>query len=497
MPKINSLEVVHQDTNKDSYQNLHDILVELNKSLALGKEVIDEDARASIENLLEMYVNDKEAFLRSVQTLTAEFKESKAQYSQEILLKASQLEALARKITSLTAKVQNNSAAIIHQETARVTADEAFAQELTLITADLNAANAAIIDEQTARVTADAALATDITTLSATVGTKNRTYYQSTAPVNNPPAIVLVSGDLWIDSDDNNKIYRYTGSSWSYVADQRIDVNTAAISTESTTRATADSALSSQITSVLAIANNNTAAINNEITARANGDSANATSISNVSARLDTGDFAAVKTESSATATKVGNIEAKWGVTTNVNGYVAGIQLLNGGSTSSSFTVDATKFVVKKPDGTNGIAWDGVNSRLDISGDVYANTFTSTGGVINTGDVATAAISNSASANVISYTPNLDLTITTAGGKTFVSGAFFVGGVTGPANALIQLYRGGTLRATFEAFVPDGASAANVSVAYSETPPTGSNTYTFVKNGTYMDGAAYVIELKR
>lgn len=464
MPKINSLEVVHQDTNKDSYQNLHDILVALNKSLALEKEVVDGDARASIENLLEMYANDKEAFLRSVQTLTAEFQESKAQYSQEILLKASQLEALARKITNLTAKVQNNSAAIIHQETARVTADEAFAQELTLITADLNAANAAIIDEQTARVTADAALASNITTLSATVGTKNRTYYQSTAPVNNPPAIVLASGDLWIDSDDD-KLYRYSGSAWVNIQDNQIAVNTTAISNEATTRATADSA--------------------------------NATAINAVTARLDTGDFATVKTQSSTTASKVAGIEARWGVTTNVNGYVAGIQLLNGGSTQSSFTVDATKFIVKKPDGTNGIAWDGVNSRLDIAGDVYANSFTSTGGVINTGDVATEAISKASSVNVSGYTSNPSITITTAGGKTFVSGAFFVGGVTGPASALIQLYRGGVLRATFEAYVPDGASAANVSVAYSETPPTGSNTYTFVKNGTYVDGAAYVIELKR
>lgn len=434
MPKINSLEVVHQDTNKDSYQNLHDILVALNKSLALEKEVVDGDARASIENLLEMYANDKEAFLRSVQTLTAEFQESKAQYSQEILLKASQLEALARKITSLTAKVQNNSAAIIHQETARVTADEAFAQELTLITADLNAANAAIIDEQTARVTADAALASDITTLSATVGTKNRTYYQSTAPVNNPPAIVLASGDLWIDSDDD-KLYRYSGSSWVNVQDNEIAVNTAAISNEATARATADSA--------------------------------NATAINAVTARLDTGDFATVKTQSSTTASKVAGIEARWGVTTNVNGYVAGIQLLNGGSTQSSFTVDATKFIVKKPDGTNGIAWNGAASRLDVSGDIYANNFYGTG-VVGTTNVAGNAITNGSS--VYGFASPVSVGLSTTGNKVYVWAtceAYDPGG----GSVTVYLKRNGSV-------ISSKAGGGWFSFIQEDYPSAGYNTYT-------------------
>lgn len=382
MPKINSLEVVHQDTNKDSYDNLHDLLVKFKKFYdeSASKEVVDAEARAAYEVLMEMYVNDKEAFAKRIETLSAKFGNSLAQVVEEMLAYASKSEAWAKKISTVEAELGNAKASIETESYVRVTEDEALASQITTVEASVAANTAAITNEVTARATADSALASDITT---------------------------------------------------------------------------------------------------------------------VEARLDTGDFAAVKTQSSATATKVGNIEAKWGVTVNANGNVAGIQLLNGTNTQSSFTVDATKFIVKKPDGTNGIAWDGVNSRLDIAGDVYANTFTSTGGVINTGDVATEAISKASSANVSSYTPNLNLTITTAGGKTFVSGAFFVGGVTGPAIALIQLYRGGSLLATFEAFVPDGASAANVSVAYSETPPTGSNTYTFVKNGTYMDGAAYVIELKR
>lgn len=350
MPKINSLEVVHQDTNKDSYQNLHDILVDLNKSLALNKEIVDKDARASIENLLEMYVNDKEAFLHSVLTLTAQFKSSQAQYSEEILLRASEIEALARKISVLSASVDTANAALYEETNLRVTADEAFAQS--------------------------------ISTLSATVGSKNRTYYQTTAPTTTG----LVSGDLWIDSDDGDKLYRWNGSSWVNIQDAQIGVNTAAITNEATARATADSA--------------------------------NATSINAVTARLDTGDFATVKTQSSTTASKVAGIEAKWGVTTNVNGYVAGIQLLNGGSTSSSFTVDASKFIVKKPDGTNGIEWNGTSSRLNVSGDIYANNLY--GNVVNTGNVVDNAINKPSTTSIgtttvqNSETVYITLTITTS-----------------------------------------------------------------------------------
>lgn len=394
MPKINSLEVVHQDTNQDSYQNLHDILVALNKSLALEKEVVDTDARASIENLLEMYVNDKEAFLRSLTVLAAEFKASQAQYSEEIMLKASELEALARKITSLSAVVQDN--------------------------------NAAIYTEQGARVTADEALAYSIETVSATVGSKNRTYYQSTAP-----STTLVNGDLWIDSDDD-KLYRWDGSSWVDVQDNQIGVNTAAIT--------------------------------NEATARVNGDSANATSINAVTARLDTGDFATVKTQSSTTATKVGNIEAKWGVTTNVNGQVAGIELLNGTNTSSSFTVAANKFIVKKPDGTDGIAWNGSTSRLDISGDVYANNFYGTG-VIGTTNIS----SNSVSQSFFTYQNNYDVTLN-----------FNVSGVSGESyniyvsgnwvqsyTAWTQLYFDGNL---VRQEVPSGGTTGILTWVVSATP---------------------------
>ena len=419
MPKINSLEVVHQDTNKDSYQNLHDILVALNKSLALEKEVVDGDARASIENLLEMYVNDKEAFLRSVQTLTAQFKTSEAKYREEISLLANALSAEAKRTSSLSATVDN--------------------------------ANAAIYNESYARATADEALASDLTTVSATVGSKNRTYYQSSAPITSE----LVSGDLWIDSDDD-KLYRYDGSSWNNIQDNAIAANTAAITNEANTRATADSA--------------------------------NATAISAVTARLDTGDFATVKTESSTTASKVAGIEAKWGVTTNVNGYVAGIQLLNGGSGSSSFTVAADKFIVKKPDGTNGIVWNGVNSRLDIAGDIYANNLYGT--VVNTTNINNNAVTNGASS--FSSSSPASVSITTSGGVVYVWAQFLI--PDGSYN--VYLNRDSTNLKVAGYTLTEGINGVLLA---RDTPAAGTYSYSITASGSgpVYDITLMVLEVKR
>lgn len=169
MPKINSLEVVHQDTNKDSYQNLHDIL----KGLLVNQtvETIDETARAKIENLLEIYANDKESFLKSLQTLTTDFNNSNAQFNEEILLVASQLEAQAKRTSTLTAQTSNSVASVREYS-------EAVASD---------------------------------------VERKVSTYSQDTAPTDN-----LTYGDLWYDTDDDTKVYRWNGIAWVATDDERI-----------------------------------------------------------------------------------------------------------------------------------------------------------------------------------------------------------------------------------------------------------------------------------
>jgi hypothetical protein len=75
-----------------------------------------------------------------------------------------------------------------------------------------------------------------------------QTYRQPNAPVG--PTV----GSIWFDSDANNRVHRWDGSAWVPTDDARIVANEAAISSEATVRASADSALSSQITSVSAVA---------------------------------------------------------------------------------------------------------------------------------------------------------------------------------------------------------------------------------------------------
>lgn len=95
--------------------------------------------------------------------------------------------------------------------------------------------------------------------------------------------------------------------------------NSAAITTEQTVRAAADTALASQLTTVQTQVNGNSASIQ-------------------------------TLTES------VDGIEARWAVSININGEVVGLVKLDGSSTESTFDVVADKFRVSQPSVTGGAA---------------------------------------------------------------------------------------------------------------------------------------------
>lgn len=97
-------------------------------------------------------------------------------------------------------------------------------------------------------------------------------------------------------------------------------------------------ALAQEITTISASTVANAAAIQTEATARADGDAANALLINQVQTRLDSGDYAAVKEESSATASAVDGIEAKYSVKTDVNGYVSGFGLISTANNATPFS---------------------------------------------------------------------------------------------------------------------------------------------------------------
>lgn len=157
-----------------------------------------------------------------------------------------------------------------------------------------------IFQERTARATAVSALSSEVTTLSALVNTKTKVYYQSAAPTNSL-ANPLVVGDLWIDTDvtyyddyasgdyviRSNKQYRWSGTQWVEAIDHGFADWFTAINTEKTSRIDGDTALSTQITSLTALANGNTASIQQEATTRANSDSALSSSINTLSSQVN------------------------------------------------------------------------------------------------------------------------------------------------------------------------------------------------------------------
>ena len=232
-------------------------------------------------------------------------------------------EATAR--LSLAASLANTQAALVTEQTARATADTAeasartdLAARVTTAEGNITTTTAAITTEQTARATAVDALATTLTTVSA-VASKTRTYSQDTAP-----STGMVFGDLWFDTNDNNKAYRYDGTAWQPTDDTRIASNVAAITTEQTARATADSALATSITTLSTTVGDHT------------------TSIQTV-------------------AESVNGINAKYTVKIDSNGYISGFGLISTANTATpfaEFAVVADRFSIA-PVATNPNAVDG------------------------------------------------------------------------------------------------------------------------------------------
>lgn len=155
MTKLKSLEILHQNTNKDSNTSLHDILTNLSggrigamlvkKSdddydIGWNEEILAEfgDALAKFEYLLELYANDKEALVREVKTITAKFGAANAQIMEELLVQASQNEALARKISKLSSELNGNTASITETLTTLVTDTGALAQLITELEVSFN-----------------------------------------------------------------------------------------------------------------------------------------------------------------------------------------------------------------------------------------------------------------------------------------------------------------------------------------------------------------------
>ena len=138
----------------------------------------------------------------------------------------------------------------------------------------------------------------------------------------------------------------------------------AQLSAESTTRANADSALTTDITNLQASVGSNSAAISNESITRANADSSLSSQISNVSSTVN-----GHTTSISTNATSISGLQGQYSVKIDSNGHVAGFGLSStttGATPTSAFIVRADKFAVIDPADTG----DGLGTTTPSSDNV-------------------------------------------------------------------------------------------------------------------------------
>ena len=128
--------------------------------------------------------------------------------------------------------VTQNTAAINSETKARADADSALAGQIQQVTAEYKGADSQlqgqITTESKARADADSAIGDQINTVSAVANGKNKTWRQSTAP-----SAGMGTGDLWFDTSNNNRPYRYSGTAWVATDDPRVASTAATVQTHS------------------------------------------------------------------------------------------------------------------------------------------------------------------------------------------------------------------------------------------------------------------------
>lgn len=197
---------------------------------------------------------------------------------------------LTASVNSLGVRMGTAEAAIVNEQNARIAGDAAEASARASLAARITSAESAITSEQTARASGDNALASDL----ALIGAKN------------------AGGTAWVL--DMNKVQVSAGTSLGTRLsgiDTAVGNNASAIVTEQNARISADSGLANQISVLSTTVNGNTASV-------------------------------------STLQSSVNGLQAKYGVSLDVNGYVTGFVQNNNGS-SGDFTILADRFAIVTP----------------------------------------------------------------------------------------------------------------------------------------------------
>ncbi|ELM3751476.1 DUF1983 domain-containing protein, partial [Aeromonas dhakensis] len=197
-------------------------------------------ATGEIRREQKVLSDQQEAMATTIEQLDATFQAESAdlrgQIFNEQTVRASETEALSQRVTvnETSFKAADRALEASIAEVARTTANatESTANQIQQITTEFQAADqqlsSQITAESEARANAISAMSSQIDTVSAVAGSKNKTHFQATAPSSG-----MGTGDLWFDTANNNRPYRYSGTAWVATDDPRIAANAAAVQLQS------------------------------------------------------------------------------------------------------------------------------------------------------------------------------------------------------------------------------------------------------------------------
>lgn len=169
-------------------------------------------------------------------TFQAESADLRGQIINEQTVRATETGALAQRVETAEAdfKAADKALGASISDVAKASADAAgaLASQIQQVAAEYQGADerltAQITEESEARASAVQSLASQINTVSAVAGSKNRTFFQATAPSSG-----MGTGDLWFDTANNNRPYRYSGTAWVATDDPRVASTAATVQTHS------------------------------------------------------------------------------------------------------------------------------------------------------------------------------------------------------------------------------------------------------------------------
>ena len=281
--------------------------------------------------------------------------------------------AQASSITSLTTKVsaaENNITNITKTTADHATALASLTTRVGSAESSITALNtttstqATTLNSLSTRVgTAESTISTlntttanqanSLTLLSTTINKKNRTFIQGTAPVSTSD-YTLRTGDLWFNTADKNKAYQWDGSQWLECSDGRIAESVGAISSEATTRANADNALTTLINSQVSSINNSLSALQTTTTTLSNSVSSLTSQATTLQSTVN-GQTSALSQEITTRVNTDNWLLSKWEVKTDINGYISGFGLAQDAKQNSTpysrFIVRADQFAIGSPNG--------------------------------------------------------------------------------------------------------------------------------------------------